>query len=82
MGPILGLMGTLIPMGPALAGLSAGDIASMSQQMQIAFNTTVLGLVIGCIGYLLLQTRQRWYAEDLNLLEFIYSLMDENAPRS
>lgn len=81
MGPILGLMGTLIPMGPALAGLSAGDISSMSQQMQIAFNTTVLGLVIGCIGYLLLQTRQRWYAEDLNQLEFIYDLMEENTPK-
>ena len=26
-GPILGLMGTLIPMGPALVGLSSGDIA-------------------------------------------------------
>ena len=29
LGPILGLMGTLIPMGPALAGLASGDIASM-----------------------------------------------------
>ena len=27
LGPILGLMGTLIPMGPALAGLASGDIA-------------------------------------------------------
>ena len=30
MGPILGLMGTLIPMGPALVGLAQGDIASMA----------------------------------------------------
>lgn len=30
LGPILGLMGTLIPMGPALVGLSTGDIASMA----------------------------------------------------
>ena len=27
LGPVLGLMGTLIPMGPALVGLSTGDIA-------------------------------------------------------
>ena len=40
LGPILGLMGTLIPMGPALAGLASGDIASMAYNMQIAFATT------------------------------------------
>ncbi len=77
MGPILGLMGTLIPMGPALAGLASGDIATMSQQMQIAFNTTVLGLVVGSVGFLSLQFKQRWYAEDLNTLEFVDDLMDK-----
>ena len=34
-GPILGLMGTLIPMGPALVGLSTGDVASMAYNMQV-----------------------------------------------
>ena len=52
MGPVLGLMGTLIPMGPALVGLSSGDIASMAYNMQVAFATTVVGLVIGAIGTL------------------------------
>jgi biopolymer transport protein ExbB/TolQ len=78
MGPLLGLMGTLIPLGPALAGLAAGDIATMSRQMQIAFNTTVIGLAIGAMGYLTLQTKQRWYAADLNQLEFINDIMNEN----
>lgn len=77
MGPILGLMGTLIPMGPALAGLAAGDVAQMSHHMQVAFNTTVVGLVIGCIGFLILQVKQRWYAEDLNQLEFVNNLIAE-----
>ena len=49
-GPILGLMGTLIPMGPALAGLATGDVASMAYNMQIAFATTVVGLFVGAIG--------------------------------
>ena len=44
MGPMLGLMGTLIPMGPALVGLSTGDIGSMAYNMQVAFATTVVGL--------------------------------------
>ena len=43
MGPMLGLMGTLIPMGPALVGLSTGDIGSMAYNMQVAFATTVVG---------------------------------------
>ena len=33
-GPMLGLMGTLIPMGPALVGLATGDIGSMAYNMQ------------------------------------------------
>jgi len=81
MGPILGLMGTLIPMGPALAGLASGDIAQMSHHMQVAFNTTVVGLVIGCVGFLILQVKQRWYAEDLNQLEFIDDLIRESGGR-
>lgn len=77
LGPMLGLMGTLIPMGPALAGLAAGDIATMSSQMQIAFNTTVLGLLIGGIGFLTLQLKQRWYAADLNTIEYVNSSIKE-----
>jgi biopolymer transport protein ExbB/TolQ len=76
-GPMLGLMGTLIPLGPALSGLAAGDMAVMSQQMQIAFNTTVMGLLIGAIGYLTLQTKQRWYAADMNQLEFVNDMLNK-----
>ena len=52
MGPMLGLMGTLIPMGPALVGLSTGDIASMAYNMQVAFATTVVGLFAAAIGFI------------------------------
>lgn len=75
LGPMLGLMGTLIPMGPALVGLAAGDIASMAQNMQVAFSTTVVGLFAGGIGYLTQLVKQRWYIEDLNNLEFVYKLL-------
>ena len=74
-GPMLGLMGTLIPMGPALVGLASGDIASMAQNMQVAFSTTVVGLFAGAIGYLTQLIKQRWYIEDLNHLEFIHKLI-------
>lgn len=71
MGPILGLMGTLIPMGPALVGLSTGDIASMAYNMQVAFATTVVGLVVSAIGFLTQQVKERWSIKNITLLEYL-----------
>ena len=75
LGPMLGLMGTLIPMGPALVGLAAGDITSMAYNMQVAFATTVVGIMTAVIGIITLQVKQRWYAHELNDLEYIYKLL-------
>lgn len=77
MGPMLGLMGTLIPMGPALVGLSTGDIGSMAYNMQVAFATTVVGLFSAAIGFITQQVKQRWYTRDLNRLEFVSEVLDE-----
>lgn len=76
-GPMLGLMGTLIPMGPALVGLATGDVASMASNMQVAFATTVIGIIIGAIGFITLQVRQRWVADDMNILEYIASSIEK-----
>lgn len=70
-GPMLGLMGTLIPMGPALAGLASGDIASMAYNMQIAFATTVLGCCIAGISILVLSVRKHDYAEEIACLQYV-----------
>lgn len=78
MGPMLGLMGTLIPMGPALVGLSTGDIASMAYNMQVAFATTVVGLFASAIGFITQQVKQRWYLQDMTQLEFLAELLNEN----
>ena len=75
-GPMLGLMGTLIPLGPALLGLAEGDLGSLAENMLVAFATTVVGLLIGGIGFTLQQTRQRWAAEDIARAEFAASLFD------
>ncbi len=77
LGPMLGLMGTLIPMGPALVGLAAGDIASMAYNMQVAFATTVVGLFASAVGFMTQQVKQRWYLQDMTNLEFIAGLLDE-----
>lgn len=75
LGPMLGLMGTLIPMGPALAGLASGDIASMARNMQVAFATTVTGLVAAAIGYVTQQVKQRWYLQDMTNLEYLAEIL-------
>ena len=67
MGPMLGLMGTLIPMGPALVGLSTGDIASMAYNMQVAFATTVVGLFSSAIGFITQQVKQRCSLKNVQL---------------
>ena len=77
LGPILGLMGTLIPMGPALVGLSTGDIASMAYNMQVVFATTVVGLVVSAVGLVSLQFKQRWYAKDVNNLDYVARKLNE-----
>ncbi|MDI9624774.1 MAG: MotA/TolQ/ExbB proton channel family protein [Methanothermobacter sp.] len=69
LGPTLGLMGTLIPMGPGLAALGAGDIQTLAQAIIVAFDTTVVGLAAGGISYVISKIRRRWYEEYLSNLE-------------
>lgn len=78
-GPLLGLMGTLIPLGPALVALAAGDIAVLARKMEVAFATTVVGLAIGAIGFMLHQAAQRWALDDLSLLEFVSARLRETS---
>ncbi len=47
-------------MGPALVGLASGDIASMAYNMQVAFATTVVGLVVSAVGFVTQQMKERW----------------------
>ena len=73
-GPMLGLMGTLIPMGPALAGLASGDIASMAYNMQIAFGTTVVGIFVAGVGLLLHSVKRHWFADEIAALRYALDL--------
>ena len=65
LGPIFGLLGTLIPLGPGLAALGSGDITTLAESLTIAFDTTVTGLAVGGIGYLISKFRKQWYESDL-----------------
>jgi biopolymer transport protein ExbB/TolQ len=74
-GPALGLMGTLIPLSPALTGLAEGNVARLSENLRVAFSVTVLGLLVGAVAFGLSLVRQRIYGQDLSDLEYVAAVM-------
>ena len=76
-GPTLGLMGTLIPMGPGLAALGAGDINTLASSLTVAFNTTIVGIGSGALCYVIGKIRVSWYDRYLSDLDaLIDSVLD------
>ena len=67
-GPILGLMCTLIPLGPGLTAMGNGNIDILATALTVAFDTTVVGLLIGLVAYSVGRVRRRWYEETWQLL--------------
>ena len=79
-GPALGLMGTLIPLSPALTGLANGNTAALSQNLRIAFSVTVVGLLIGAVAFGLSLSRDRMYGQDLSDLEYLAAIISDPRP--
>ena len=75
-GPILGLMGTLIPISPALVGLAKGDVQTLSANLVVAFSTTVVGLLIGGLAFLMSVVRDRLYTSDVSDIEYALDLVE------
>ena len=71
MGPMLGLMGTLIPLGTGLAALGSGDINTLSTALIVAFDTTVVGIGCGALAYVISKIRYGWYDEYLSNLDVL-----------
>lgn len=74
-GPGVGLIGTLIPMGTGLAALGQGDITKLSSDLVIAFTTTVVGLAVGLLAYFFYWKKKRWVEEDIRRMEFLAELL-------
>jgi len=60
-GPMFGLLGTLIPLGPGLIALGQGDTKTLSASLLIAFDTTIAGLISAAIAFVVSSIRKRWY---------------------
>ena len=69
-GPALGLIGTLVPMGTALAGLGQGDFSVMTSELVLAYTTTVVGLLIGSLSFLIYTLRRRYTENDIREMEY------------
>lgn len=78
-GPALGLMGTLIPMGISLSSLAQGDMPKMAGSMVTAFTTTVVGLACGMAAYLMSMVKEKWVRSDIREMEYLTELMFRNA---
>lgn len=67
--PMLGLMGTLIPLGPGIVSLGQGDTLTLSTSLLVAFDTTVAGLVVAVVAFIISKIRKRWYENYMTALE-------------
>jgi len=74
-GPSLGLIGTLIPMGTGLAALGQGDMTKLSSDLVIAFTTTVVGLAVGIVAYFFYTIKRRWVEEDIKNIELATEIL-------
>lgn len=77
LGPTLGLMGTLIPLGPGIIALGQGNTKVLSDSLLTAFDTTVTGLITAGIAFVISRLRKRWYEDYLSVMEaLIESLLE------
>jgi biopolymer transport protein ExbB/TolQ len=74
-GPGLGLMGTLIPLSPALAALGEGDVKQLSDGLRVAFGVTVIGILVGMVAFMLSLVRDRLYSQDHSDLEYVAAVL-------
>ena len=78
-GPLLGLMGTLIPLAPALQALADGDTQTLADDLTVAFSVTVLGLFIGGLAFMISIVRDRFYSQDISDLEYLMEMLEGGA---
>ncbi len=69
LGPMLGLMATLIPLGPGLIALGQGDTKTLADCLLTAFDATVTGLAAAAVAFAISRLRKRWYEDYLSSLE-------------
>ena len=71
LGPMFGLMGTLIPLGPGIVALGTGDVQTLSSSMEMAFDTTIAGVISAAVCSVLTGIRKRWYNRNMQNIQLL-----------
>ena len=77
LGPMFGLLGTLIPLGPGIIALGQGDTLTLSQSLMTAFDTTIAGLIVAAIAIVISTIRRGWYNQYMSILETVMDCIVE-----
>jgi biopolymer transport protein ExbB/TolQ len=80
--PMLGLMATLIPLGPGIVALGGGDVQALSQSLLIAFDATVMGLASAILAVIISRVRRNWYSQYATMMKSLMSCVLEEAARA
>lgn len=66
--PMLGLVATMIPMGPALVAVTSGNARGVSQNLVVAFSAVIIALLSASITFVVLSVRRRWLLTEFEAL--------------
>ncbi|WP_321325568.1 MotA/TolQ/ExbB proton channel family protein [Thiomicrorhabdus sp.] len=66
--PMLGLVATMIPMGPALMAVASGNFMDVANNLTVAFAAVIIALMSASITFWILSVRRRWLLEELKTL--------------
>lgn len=77
--PMIGLMGTLIPLGPGVVALGQAQTELLSSSIEIAFDTTIAGLVVAVVAMIVSRFRKRWYEDYMTVTEGLMAAVLEKA---
>ncbi len=77
--PMLGLVATMIPMGPALKALAAGNVQGISENLVIAFAAVIFALITASITYWITTVRKGWYAHEIKDILYLNRETHETA---
>lgn len=70
-GPMFGLMATLIPLGPGMIAMGQGDTKTLADSLLTAFDATVAGLAAAAVCFAISRLRRRWYEDYMSSLEVL-----------
>ncbi len=79
--PMLGLVATMIPMGPALKSLANGNIQGISENLVVAFSAVIFGLIIASVTFWMAAVKKRWLADEMVHLMPLTSVMNTSGEK-